>query len=86
MNESNQAGSETPNMSDSTRTSQAAWFSNWLREGADKAAESLRPPHNVAKHFREARLELLRGVRELIDHRIERLSKDQTKGSRIVVE
>ena len=86
MNESNQATGDTPNMSDSPRTSQTAWFRNWLSEGADKAAEALRPPHDAAKHFREARLELLRGVRELIDHRIERLSKDQTKGSRIVVE
>ena len=86
MNESKQTTGETPNMSDSSRSSQAAWFRKWVSEGADKAAEALRPPHNAAKHFREARLEVLRGVRELIDHRIERLSKDQSKGSRVVVE
>ena len=65
---------------------QAAWFCNWLREGADKLGESLSPPEAAAKHFREARLEVLRGVRELIDYRIADLSKDKRSGSHIVVE
>lgn len=65
---------------------QAAWFCNWLREGAEKMAQSLSPPEGAAKHFREARLEILRGVRELIDGRIDYLSREKTKGSRIVVE
>jgi hypothetical protein len=88
VSEPEQASSETPNMSasGSNRASQTAWFCDWLREGIDKAAEILGPPDNAAKHFREARLEILRGIRELIDHRIEHLSKDHSKGSRIVVE
>ena len=65
---------------------QAAWFCNWLREGAEKVSESLTPPEGAAKHFREARLEVLRGIRELVDYRIQDLSKDNSKGSRIVVE
>lgn len=65
---------------------QAAWFCNWLRDGAERVAQSMAPPESAAKHFREARLEILRGVRELIDCRIQDLSKPKSKGSRIVVE
>ncbi len=65
---------------------QRDWFCKWLREGAEKLAGSLSPPEGAAKHFREARLEMLRGVRELIDHRIHNLSKETGRGSRIVVE
>ncbi len=86
MSEPNQAGSETPHMSSGPRGCQTAWFCNWIREGAEKAAEAMSPPPNAAQHFREARLEILRGIREVIDSRIEYLSKDKTKGSRIVVE
>ncbi len=73
--------SESPN-----QTYRTGWFCNWLREGAEKAAETLGPPETAAKHFREARLEILRGIREVIDHRIEQLSTNKPKGSRIVVE
>lgn len=86
MSETEQASaghrqSSTPNMA-----SQAAWFWNWLREGADKAMETVIPSCSAAEHFREARLEVLRGIRELVDYRIERLSKTKSSGSRIVVE
>lgn len=38
-------------------------------------------------HFRNARVEFLKGVRSIIDHRIEQLSKHgETKGTRVVVE
>jgi hypothetical protein len=91
VSEQEQASSETPEMSGSSvsgsnKASQTVWFCDWLREGIDKAAEILGPPASAAKHFREARLEILRGIRELIDHRIEHLAKDNSKGSRIVVE
>ncbi len=65
---------------------QSAWFCAWLREGAEKLNQTLSPPEGAAKHFREARLEVLRGLRDLIDHRIQYLSKDKTRGSRIVVD
>ena len=85
MTEPRQASGETG--SDTGRANQAAWFCDWLREGANKASEMLCPPGKAAKHFREARLEVLRGIREVIDYRIDQLSKDKTaKGSRIVVE
>jgi hypothetical protein len=37
-------------------------------------------------HFRSARVEVLRGLRALIDHRIETLSKHQRRGTTIEVE
>jgi hypothetical protein len=48
--------------------------------------EAFGPPEAAAKHFRAARLEILRGIRDLIDSRIEHLSKSERKGDRIVVE
>ena len=78
--------SDTQEKADFRAQNQAAWLCNWLREGADKLSETLSPPEGAAKHFREARLEILRGIRELVDYRIQDLSKDKTKGSRVVVE
>jgi hypothetical protein len=37
-------------------------------------------------HFRNARVEFLKGIRSLIDSRIEHLSRQETKGTRVVVE
>jgi hypothetical protein len=37
-------------------------------------------------HFRESRIEFLKGVRALLDQRIEHLGKPSAKGTRIVVE
>jgi len=37
-------------------------------------------------HFRNARVEFLKGVRSLIDDRIERLSREERKGTHVVVE
>jgi hypothetical protein len=37
-------------------------------------------------HFRNARVEILKGIRSLIDSRIEHLSRNETKGTRVVVE
>ena len=37
-------------------------------------------------HFRNSRIEFLKGVRSLIDDRIARLSREQAKGTRVPVE
>jgi hypothetical protein len=57
------------------------WFCDWVREGAERTAEMFTLPPSASKHFREARLEFLRGVRELIDRRIDRLSRTQSAKS-----
>jgi hypothetical protein len=37
-------------------------------------------------HFRNSRIEFLKGIRSLIDDRIGRLSRDEPKGTKVVVE
>jgi hypothetical protein len=37
-------------------------------------------------HFRNSRVEFLKGVRSLLDDRIERLSRHEQKGQRVTVE
>ena len=37
-------------------------------------------------HFKNSRIEFLKGVRSLVDDRINRLSRDQAKGTRVTVE
>lgn len=51
-------------------------------------ASKLGPSEEVQTHFRNARLEFLKGLRTLIDERIERVSRAQNanKGATISVE
>ncbi len=51
-----------------------------------EAANAFVPPEAAAKHFRESRIQFLLGIRELIDRRISRLSRNQSKGTRVNVE
>ena len=81
--------SETHNASSEASGNKAHvdWFCDWVRQGAEHAADMLTPPESVGKHFRESRIEFLRGVRGLIDYQIERLSRSGgKKGTRVVVE
>jgi len=58
-----------------------------IRKGLEEAAELFFPPETACNHFREARIEFLRGIRDIVDQRIERLSRSKsTSGTRIVVE
>jgi hypothetical protein len=47
---------------------------------------SLEPSPNVTGHFRNARIEVLKGLRQVIDNRIEHLSRSAEPGRKIVVE
>ncbi len=46
----------------------------------------LAPPAEAQRHFESARIEFLKGLRALIDARIERLSKPKARGQAINVE
>lgn len=46
----------------------------------------LGPPGAAREHFDAARIEFLKGLRALLDARIERLSKSRAKGEKISVE
>ena len=47
---------------------------------------SLGPSPEVKQHFRNARIEVLKGFRQMIDNRIEHLSKQEQPGRKISVE
>lgn len=51
-----------------------------------EAANAFIPPEAAAKHFRESRIQFWLGIRELVDGKISRLSRDPSKGTRVVVE
>ena len=45
-----------------------------------------RRPEGAGEHFRQSRVEFLKGIRSLLDHQIDQLSKEPNKGKRVVVE
>ena len=46
----------------------------------------LGPPDQARRHFESARMEFLKGIRALLDARIEQVSKQSRKGEKIAVE
>ena len=57
-----------------------------LRKAFVRATEAITPPEEACKHFRQARVEVWKGIRELVDLRIAHLSREETKGTRVTVE
>ena len=53
-------------------------FKNLLRK--------VEPPADVSEHFRKARVEMLKGMREMINKRIEHLEGSEQRGQKINVE
>ena len=47
---------------------------------------SLEPSPKVTEHFRNARIEVLKGLRQVFDNRIEHLNQPARQGRKIVVE
>lgn len=43
-------------------------------------------PEDTREHFRNARVEVLKGMRGILDARIERLSQHEQKGTKVAVE
>ena len=43
-------------------------------------------PKDTREHFNNARIEMLKGVRSMLDARIDHLSKHEQKGSKVTVE
>ena len=83
MSEAQQPGSESARQNEA----HIDWFCDWIRRGVEHTADMMTPPESAGKHFREARIEFWRGIRELIGHRIDRLSRDEhARGTRVVVE
>ena len=78
-------------MSEADRTNREAHATidsacDGMRKGLHELIDFLTPPASAVHHFREARLEFLRGIRDVIDHRIDRVSRSQSKGTRVSVD
>ncbi|HET8924588.1 MAG TPA: hypothetical protein VFN26_16515 [Candidatus Acidoferrum sp.] len=56
------------------------------REVVDHVREAFGVSPNVREHFTNSRIEFLKGIRAIIDSRIEHLSKASQRGTKIAVE
>jgi len=56
------------------------------REVLDQFRQSFGLPPEVRDHFMNSRIEFLKGLRAIIDSRIEHLSKTTQQGTKIAVE
>jgi len=43
-------------------------------------------PKNTREHFRNARIEMLKGMRSILDARIDSMSKHEARGAKVTVE
>jgi hypothetical protein len=77
-------------MNNKTKRNQKQVCGPCLCQGAGPAlSELLRrlgPPAEARRHFDTARLEFLKGLRAVLDARIEQCSKPRAKGEKISVE
>ena len=81
MSEAHQSATENPSTSATIDE-----ICDLFRRGLETAAKVVMPPESACKHFREARIEMLRGFREIIDQRIDHLSRRNDTGTRVTVE
>jgi len=79
-------GQESTAASASAASQQPECLCGNIRRAFREAANMFLPPESAAKHFRQAQVEVWRGIRELVDLRIEHLSREPNKGTRVVVE
>jgi hypothetical protein len=57
-----------------------------VNDAMNKFAREFGPSDEVRSHFRNSRIEFLKGIRRIIDERINRLSANEQKGSHVNVE
>lgn len=57
-----------------------------LGPGVSDLLRRLGPPEQARQHFETARLEILKGLRAIIDARIQQVSRRRDKGEKIPVE
>lgn len=78
---------EAPANETATPRTESACLCGGIGPTLTKLVQSLAPPEAAGEHFRRARIEMLKGLRELLDHRIETLSNPpQSQGTKITVE
>ena len=85
--ESGSRTAETPDTGSETHTHEhkGCWCCE-VNDAMNKFAREFGPSDEVRSHFRNSRIEFLKGIRKIIDERINRLSTNEQKGSRVTVE
>ena len=73
-------------VSQQNATPSAAYERCLCREVLDHVREVFGVPPEVKEHFTNSRIEFLKGIRAVIDNRIEHLSKTASHGTKIAVE
>lgn len=61
-------------------------FCDAIRDTLHQIADFVTPPRSARDHFRESRIEVLKGIRDIVDHRIDRLSRRSSQGARVSVD
>ena len=80
------AETESSSTGGSTFRRDSECFCGSVRNAFEKAADAFLPPEEARRHFRQARVEVLKGIRELVDLRIAHINRQDSKGTRVVVE
>lgn len=57
-----------------------------VNDAMNRFTKEFGPSDEVRSHFRNSRVEFLKGMRRILDERIDRLSKSEQKGERVNVE
>lgn len=74
-------------MNDTTNEPKAApGFYAGVGSAIDELLQRVGPPEPARQHFEQARIEVLKGLRAIIDQRIETLSKTKPRGTKLTVE
>ncbi|HVW84041.1 MAG TPA: hypothetical protein VHB50_05155 [Bryobacteraceae bacterium] len=55
-------------------------------EAIGKFFRNIGPSEDAAEHFRQSRIEFLKGIRRILDDRIERIGRTGRRGTHVVVE
>jgi len=73
-------------MSDETKAAERECLCSGAGPAFTRFLREIGPPAPAKEHFDQARVEILKGLRALIDYRIEQISKVSQKGTKLTVE
>ena len=57
-----------------------------FRAAFHELGKAMAPPEKIEQHFREARKHMLMGLREIIDHQIQRMAQRDSRGASVPVD
>lgn len=61
-------------------------FCGAVRDAFDKLNDAFIPPENVRQHFREAGVQVLMGIREILNNQIDHLNRTGSQGAKVPVD